>query len=153
MIERLRVHTTICCYVAIYRPGQTRKGLWVWKKRGTTGKLLTPEQLARDWPTIEHGGIHNAKVMGMTPNDTTVYRSVGYQAQVVFAYRPHRTTRGHWVWRRHHEVAGPFKIQEWLSRTALLEVTERQGLHNVKLTPDEVIQALAGEENDHARMA
>jgi hypothetical protein len=61
---------------------------------------------------------------------------------VVTAYRPHRTKKGHYVWRAHREVClfGP----EGLIKSRQIGVV-RGSLTNKRLTAEETIQHLADE--------
>ena len=60
---------------------------------------------------------------------------------VVTAYRPYQTKKGHYVWRKHEEVV--VLSEDQLGKSEYRDLAERRGLHNVKLTEDEVIRHLA----------
>ncbi len=60
----------------------------------------------------------------------------------VVAYRPHRTAKGHYVWRKHRVVAGPFHTLPAKG----YENIGLSGIHNIKLTENETIKAIAQDE-------
>jgi hypothetical protein len=69
------------------------------------------------------------------------YRRRWVMCWVVVRYRPHRTKRGHYVWVRDGEEAGPLSPEQLkVSHHRYLPVTT---LHNKRLTEREVMEVIA----------
>lgn len=61
----------------------------------------------------------------------------------VWSYKPYRTKKGHMVWRKYRIIAGPF-LSHGEAKNYFPQTSARAGgLHDVKLTDDETIKALA----------
>lgn len=66
---------------------------------------------------------------------------------MVLEYRPHRTRKGHFVWRKCRKVAGPLSPDQLKAQGYGGLPTE--ALHNVRLTADEELKALTEEGEAH----